>query len=133
MNKSAWIIGGFVTFGLLLSACTTSQPPAGEQASRRQPVADEATDAAARGLIQCLITYQRRHEAKLVVPPQDYERMISSACIQEKSDFRTASVAYFIRVGVRDGILISTKINEQIAKLEQISVGKYTEAFYATK
>jgi hypothetical protein len=67
------------------------------------------------------------------VPPQDFERMIASACIQEKSDFRTASVAYFIRVGVRDGALISNKISEQIGKLEQISVGKYTETFYGAK
>ncbi len=112
----------------ILTAC--DKPPS---TPRSATVADEATDAAARGLMVCLIATRQRFELELTVPPKDFERIIASACLQEKSDFRTNSVTYFIRIGVRDGAVISNKISEQVTKLEQITVGKYTEAFYAKK
>lgn len=108
MTKVVLSLIGLMAVGLLLSACAASRsaPATSQQSGQRQMIADERTDAAAHRLMRCLLAYQKEHEARPVVPPQDFERMIAGACIGEKSDFRNASVDYFIRAGVRDGIAI---------------------------
>lgn len=119
-------------FAALVSATIALVACASEGPSPASRGPDPATDAVARQLIRCLISYEDA-AAMRRVPPHDFERMLVSFCLQEKGDFRVAAVGYFHRIGVTDPVFINAKATEQIEKLERLSVGNYAQRFYQVK